>query len=67
MSTVPNLSRRSFLVASLVGGGTLMIGFSLGSRAQAPSPPPTPNAFIRIDPQGRVTLLMPYVEMSSCT
>ena len=63
MSTVPNLSRRNFLVASLVGGGSLMIGFSLGSRAQAPSPPPTPNAFIKIDPQGRVTLFMPYVEM----
>lgn len=57
------ITRRNFLVASLVGGGTLMIGFSLGSRAQAPSPPPTPNAFIRIDPQGRVTLFMPYVEM----
>src|ERR1044072_1718008 len=66
MSTVEThgpLSRRGFLIASLVGGGTLMIGFSLGARAQAPSPPPTPNAFIRIDPQGRVTLFMPYVEM----
>lgn len=57
------LSRRSFLVASLIGGGSLLIGFSLTSRAQAPAPPPTPNAFIRIDPQGRVTLFMPYVEM----
>src|ERR1044072_551693 len=66
MSTIETslgVSRRTFLVASLLGGGTLMIGFSLGSRAQAPSPPPTPNAFIRIDAQGRVTLFMPYVEM----
>jgi CO/xanthine dehydrogenase Mo-binding subunit len=57
------ISRRSFLVASLVGGGGLLIGFSMRSRAQAPSPPPKPNAFIRIDPQSRVTLTMPYVEM----
>lgn len=57
------VSRRTFLIASLAAGGGLMVGFSLGSPAKAASAPPTPNAFIRIDPTGRVTLTMPYVEM----
>ena len=57
------ISRRSFLVASLLGGGGLMIGFTMGAPAQAPAPTPNPNAYIRIDPQGRVTLTLPYVEM----
>ena len=57
------ISRRGFLVASLLGGGGLLIGFTMGARAQAPAPAANPNAYIRIDPQGRVTLTLPYVEM----
>ena len=57
------ISRRSFMVASLLGGGGLLIGFTMGARAQAPASAPNPNAYIRIDPQGRVTLTLPYVEM----
>jgi isoquinoline 1-oxidoreductase subunit beta len=57
-------SRRSFIVASLLGGGGLLLGFTTRSRAQAPAgPAPTPNAYIRIEPTGRVTLTLPYVEM----
>ena len=55
------ISRRHFLVASMLGGGGLLLGFTMRAHAQAPVP--TPNAFIRIDPQGRVTLTLPYVEM----
>lgn len=62
--SIAHLSRRGFLVASLISGGGLLVGFSISPRAQSQSPPPPkPNAFIRIDPQGRVTLIMPYVEM----
>jgi isoquinoline 1-oxidoreductase beta subunit len=62
--SVTRLSRRGFLVASLISGGGLLVGFSISPRAQSQSPaPPKPNAFIRIDPQGRVTLILPYVEM----
>ena len=64
MSTAETaISRRSFLVASLLSGGGLMLGFTMGARAQTPAPAPAPNAYISIDPQGRVTLTLPYVEM----
>lgn len=62
--SVTHFSRRGFLVASLISGGGLLVGFSISPRAQSQSPaPPKPNSFIRIDPQGRVTLILPYVEM----
>ena len=57
-------SRRSFMVASLLSGGGLLLGFTTRSHAQTTTgPAPTPNAYIRIDPAGRVTLTLPYVEM----
>ena len=57
-------SRRNFMVASLLAGGGLLLGFTTRARAQAnAATAPTPNAFIRIDPAGRVTLTLPYVEM----
>jgi isoquinoline 1-oxidoreductase beta subunit len=59
-------SRRAFLQASLAAGGALMLGFRLPlaapSNAQAHDAF-APNAFIRIDAQGEVTLIMPQVEM----
>ena len=57
------ISRRDLLIASIVGSSGLLLQFPLRTAAQASPPAPTPNAFIRIDPQGRVTLTMPYVEM----
>ena len=57
------ISRRTFLIASMLGGGGLLIGFTMSARAQAQTPAPTPNAYLRIDSQGRVTLTLPYVEM----
>lgn len=56
-----SLGRRAFLQAS----GAFVLGFYLphGRTAARGSGPFAPNAFIRIDRQGVVTLVMPQVEM----
>lgn len=61
-------SRRDFLklsVGAAVGGG-LLIGFGLPARSQNPTLF-APNAFLRIDRAGKVTFVMPYVEMGQGT
>jgi len=61
--------RRTFLKAGVAVGGGLVIDFALRlalrpALAQVvTSPAFAPNAFIRIDPQNVVTLVMPMVEM----
>jgi isoquinoline 1-oxidoreductase beta subunit len=63
------VSRRSVLSAGLAGG--FVLAFHLPARAfNEPVQPPdetagklAPNAFIRIDPSGKTTLVMPQVEM----
>src|SRR6202163_1925191 len=59
------LSRRGFLSAGLAVGGALVVGFHLplAHGAQSGKPVFAPNAFIRIDTHGKVTLIMPQVEM----
>src|SRR5258708_19193934 len=59
------LTRRGFLQAGLAVGGTLVVGFHLplARGAQPGKSVFAPNAFIRIDPHGKVTLVMPQVEM----
>src|SRR5712672_1399093 len=62
------LDRRTFIKAGTALAGSLIIDFAipLGERpafAQAAPTPFAPNAFIRIDRQGAVTLVMPMVEM----
>jgi isoquinoline 1-oxidoreductase beta subunit len=62
-------SRRSLLTGGLAGG--LLLAFHLPVRAvNEPVQPPddtagkfAPNAFIRIDPSGKTSLVMPQVEM----
>jgi isoquinoline 1-oxidoreductase beta subunit len=67
--TVSTVSRRTLLTAGLAGG--FLLAFHLPVRAaNEPVQPPdvtdgkfAPNAFIRIDPAGKTTLVMPQVEM----
>ncbi len=68
------VSRRSFLKASAAAGGGLLLSISLpallsygevaGATAEGSF---APNAFIRIDRDGRVTLIMHKVEMGQGT
>src|ERR1700680_2746625 len=64
--TGTRFSRRAFLQASVAAGGALVLGFRVPP-AGAASPSAgtlfSTNAFIRIDRQGAVTLIMPQVEM----
>ena len=68
------MSRRTFLKASAAAGGGLLLSFSLPAlmrNAEATAIPTAntfaPNAFIRIDRQGRVTLVVHQVEMGQGT
>jgi isoquinoline 1-oxidoreductase beta subunit len=61
---LPSLSRRGFLEMS--AATAFLFGFSVPLRpvrAAAETATFAPNAFIRIDGQGEVTLIMPQVEM----
>src|SRR5882757_567935 len=61
------LTRRTFLEASLGFSGALLVGFHVpsadGAAAGGEKAVFAPNAFIRIDAKGRITLIMPQVEM----
>ena|SRR5436305_1066491 len=65
LSAIP--SRRGFLKSSAVAAGALVIGTHLnfGSKARAASPqdPPMPNAFIKIDPDSTVTVMIKHLDM----
>ena len=73
-SAESSLSRRAFLKVSAAAGGGLLLSFVLprtiwsketvGARTAKRF---SPNAFIRIGRDGRVTLIMPYVEMGQGT
>jgi isoquinoline 1-oxidoreductase subunit beta len=62
------LSRRAFLKVGVAAGGGLLLGFALptalgASSSESEETPFAPNAFIRIDRSGQITLTMPQVEM----
>jgi isoquinoline 1-oxidoreductase beta subunit len=66
-----DLSRRSFLRAGAAAGGGLMLSLSLPSgtsEAEAVDVSSfAPNAFVRVERDGRIVLTMPYVEMGQGT
>src|SRR5277367_4861220 len=63
--TNASLTRREFIHAGLAAGGALVVGFHLplANAVQSAKTPFAPNAYIRIDRDGKVTLIMPQVEM----
>ncbi len=62
----PSFSRRAFLKVTAAVGGGLMIGWVPEARADQASLF-VPNAFIRIDPAGKVTIISPAIEMGQGT
>jgi isoquinoline 1-oxidoreductase subunit beta len=67
MTKVEAVTRRTFLEAGLSLGGALLVGFHMPSADAAVAAGEkavfAPNAFIRIDATGKITLIMPQVEM----
>ncbi|GAC1477877.1 MAG: xanthine dehydrogenase family protein molybdopterin-binding subunit [Gemmatimonadaceae bacterium] len=74
MTTVGGTSRRDFLKTGVLAGAGLVIGVHLGARrlggattammdGDAPTDPFAPNAWLRITPDGRVTVLLDKTEM----
>src|ERR1700712_3433212 len=61
--------RRSLLEIGVLAGGGLLLGLRLPSAARAADIGPNagggfvPNAFVRIDPHGTITLIMPHAEV----
>ena len=65
-------SRRNFLTATTAIGGGLLLGFGLPVRGEVrdtltTNAPFAPNAFLRIDRAGKVTFVMPMIEMGQGT
>src|SRR5262245_29699420 len=61
------LSRRGFLHAGAAAGGGLMLSLNLPFENAEAADTFAPNAFIRIDGDGQIVLIMPYVEMGQGT
>jgi len=68
MSTLHKLGRRDFLKLSATGGAGLWLGLHLPSRAEAAAPAALePDAWLRVDPSGAVTVFLAKSEMGQGT
>ena len=71
MSVLASVTRRQFVLISAAVGGALVLGVALRHRRQivpgGAAPRGRLNAYVRIDPGGRITLVMPKVEMGQGT
>ena len=66
--TIRQVNRRRFIQVSALAGGGLVLGVGVPSaRPARESQPASLNAYIRIEPSGQVTLVMPKVEMGQGT
>jgi isoquinoline 1-oxidoreductase beta subunit len=65
ISSTPKLTRRTMLRATAAVGGGLMLSVSLPrlNAALAADADFAPSAFVRIDPEGKITFTIPQVEM----
>lgn len=64
------LTRRTFVRVAAASGGSLLVSVSFAAEPNKSREHPAafkPNAVIRIDPDGKVILTMPYVEMGQGT
>jgi CO/xanthine dehydrogenase Mo-binding subunit len=69
---IPSPSRRDFLISATAVGGGLLLGLGLPARGElrdtlTRGAPFAPNAFLRIDRSGKVTFVMPLIEMGQGT
>jgi len=67
MQTRTGFERREFLKLSLAAGGALLVTIPLGGAEAASTGSSMLNAFVRIEPDGPITLIMPKVEMGQGT
>ena len=66
-----SLTRRGFIQAGALAGGGLLLSVAIpesrAAFARQPGGPATLNAYVRVDVSGRVTVVMPKVEMGQGT
>ncbi|MDB6090991.1 MAG: molybdopterin-binding domain of aldehyde dehydrogenase family protein [Gammaproteobacteria bacterium] len=66
--TAQHISRRRFMQVSATVGGGLLLSVAVPRSGPPLQAPPVPlNAYVRIDASGRVTVVMPKVEMGQGT
>jgi len=64
--SIPSVSRRNFLRVSMIAGGGMLVGFSALSHTETTdmeATPFSPNAYIKISPDGKITLMSPNPEI----